>query len=155
MNGTYGKLADDFIAVCRIAGIDLKRQDIDLENLAPGEEHRKLRNLPNGKMAVYIFEKAPGTILKTGKVFKNSPSRYKYQHYNPASSNSNLAFSLLNDGKYNKKFDESTAGGWIKDNIRRINFILPASKGIFTLNLLEAFLHAALNPKYEGFENQR
>ncbi|MDR3356993.1 MAG: hypothetical protein LBO04_07395 [Spirochaetaceae bacterium] len=155
MRETCEKLADDFIAVCRIAGIDLKRQDIVIENLGPGEEHRKLRDLPKGKMAVYVFEKAPETILKTGKVYKNSPSRYKYHHYNPASSNSNLASSLLNDSKYNKKFDDSNTGEWIKDNTRRINFIIPASKGVFTLNLFEAFLHAKLQPRYEGFENQR
>jgi hypothetical protein len=150
MKGPYEKLADDFIKVCRIAELEITRQDMDLENLAPGSEHRELKPLPKGKMAVYIFEKDPQHILKVGKVFEKSSARYKQQHYSPASSNSNLAKSLLNDGKYSKKFDKQTVGDWIKDNTRRINMLLPASRGVFTLNLLEAFLHARLRPKYEG-----
>jgi hypothetical protein len=149
-------IINDFIEVCRLSKIEISRNEIEVENLNHGNEHKGLKKLPNDKMAVYVFiMDSDGVCLKVGKVYKNSNARYFSQHYNPNSSNSNLATSLLYDNDYNKKIPHGMEDDWIKDNTQRINIIFPVEKEIFTLNLCEAFMQALLKPKYEGFASQR
>jgi hypothetical protein len=155
------KLAADFIEVCRLAGITLAKDAITLEELAPGPEHEALKSLPSGTMAVYAFLRdTDKTCLKVGKVNRNSGPRFVHHHYHTGSSNSNLASSLWNDASNEGLFaNEEAVGPWIKANTRRINFYLPADtktgRDAFILNLLEAFLQAALNPRYEGYKSQK
>ena len=66
------------------------------------EKHERPEELKNGEVAVYIF-KYKDKYLKIGKVGENSNNRFRYQHYNPNSCNSNLALQLLKD-KDGKKF---------------------------------------------------
>jgi hypothetical protein len=146
-------LVTDFIAVCALARLKLAKDEIRIQRLNAGAEHRGIGSLPEGKIAVYIFldeRAAPGACLKAGRVSENSNARFRYQHYNPYSSKSNLAASLLNDPAVPAEITDANVGDWIKDNTLRINLLLPAAKGAAVLNLLEAFVQARLNPKYEG-----
>jgi hypothetical protein len=93
--------------------------------------------------------------LKIGKANSNSNIRFKNHHYNPKSSNSNLAKSILNDPDMNYlKLSEPNIKEWIKTNTRRIDFILDEKLGFFVLNFIEAYLQLIYKPKYEGFKNQ-
>jgi hypothetical protein len=148
-------LVTDFIKVCALAGLNLAREEIVVQCLNAGAEHRGIGNLPAETMAVYIFLcKNTAACLKAGKVFKNSNARYRYQHYNPHGAKSSLAASLLNDGDAPAAITLSNVGNWIKDNTVRINLLLSAAKKAAALNLLEAFVQARLKPKYEGFKEQ-
>jgi hypothetical protein len=131
---------------------DLK---IALDKIEIKAEHS--RPLPASKMAVYAFFHGP-QYLKIGKVGPKSNARYASQHYNPDSSNSNLAKSILEcppETADVSVIDRSNVGDWIKRNTTRINILLPADWGIRFLTLAEAFLQCWLKPKYEGFESQR
>ena len=111
-------------------------------------------SLPDGKMAVYAFF-YKNECLKIGKVGPNSNARYFSQHYNPKSSQSNLAKSLLADNKFPvKTLNEENICDWIKQNIRRINILVDKDLGIYIINLIEAFTQLYFHPKYEGFDAQ-
>jgi len=86
------QLLDDFVTVAELAGIKLPREAIQVERLPM--PHKPPSSLPKGKMAVYVFSDKDW-VLKVGQVGWNSKARYTSQHYNAASSNSNLAKSLL------------------------------------------------------------
>ena len=137
---------NDFIAVCELAGSKVKSDEFEVVYLeAP---HTPPKCLPKGKMAVYIFA-LDENILKVGIVGPKSNARFSSQHYNHNSSGSNLAKSLLNDENFADKLDENTVGNWIKKNCCRVNILLPASKEMPVLRLLEAFLHVKFMPRYE------
>lgn len=148
------QLVRDFRQVATMAGVNLAASDVEIEELpAP---HRPPSRLPHGKMSVYLFA-FHGGCLKVGKVGPRSQARYVSHHYNPRSSMSNLAKSLLNakDDLGIVGLDDRSVGDWIKINTTRINFLLPNALGIPVLTLLEAFLQCRLRPRFEGFENQR
>lgn len=113
------------------------------------------QTLKRGTMGVYTFL-YKDEFLKIGKAGPNSNARFFSQHYIPASSASNLSKSILNDKEMSGLgLTEKTVGDWIKQNTRRIDIILDAPLGIFTLELVEAALHFKYEPRYEGFKNQR
>jgi hypothetical protein len=152
-------LVTDFIAVCALAHIELAKDEITIQRLKAGAEHRGIGSIPKETTAVYIFlneNAAPslGPCLKVGKASETSNPRYQYQHYNPHSVKSNLSASLLDDGAAPPELTDASVGDWIKDNTLRINLLLPAAKGAAALNLLEAFVQARLHPRYEGPEGQ-
>ena len=68
MNWDPEKLRDDFVTVAKLGGIEIKPDDIGIETLTM--PHRQLRNLPKGKMAVYIFSNKEH-VLKVGKLVRN------------------------------------------------------------------------------------
>ena len=148
------RLVEDFKKVAQLAGVDVPDGSITVEKMnAP---HSPPTSLPSGKMAVYVFM-WDGKCLKVGKVGQKSQARYTSQHYNPNSSNSNLAKSIL---KHKKELGpanltDSTIGDWIKSNTDRVNFILDQNLGIPVLSLMESFLQCRLRPKFEGFDSQR
>ena len=150
----FKHLIEDFKKVAELAGIHVTDKDIALE--IKKSPHRPPTFLPSGKMAVYVFMWGDD-CLKVGKVGPRSQARYTSQHYNPNSSNSNLAKSILRHkhelGLTN--LTESTIGDWIRSNTDRINFILNKELGIPVLTLLEAFLQCRLRPKFEGFDSQK
>ena len=113
------------------------------------------RNLPANMMSVYTFWY--GTVcLKIGKAGPNSNARFLSQHYNPGSARSTLAASILNDNRSKELgITNDTVGVWIKTNCRRIDILLNADLGIFTLELIEAVLHFKSEPIFEGFASQR
>ena len=148
------KLIADFVRVAELAGEDIKRRDMTIENLSA--PHIPPTSLPNGKMAVYVFTWR-NQCLKVGKVGPKSQARYTSQHYKANTSNSNLAKSVLKDKSSMDlaQLDEHTVGNWIKQNTDRINFLIPENFGIHVLSLLEAFLQCRLRPRFEGFDTQK
>ena len=146
------EIINTFIAVARLAGVTINDDQIRIEDR---ECPHDSPDLPDRHMAVYVFIHDK-VYLRIGKVGSRSHSRFKNHHYNPNSSGSNLAKSILGDNDM-KKFglDENNVGDWIRRNTQRIDILIDSSISIFALELLESFLHCKLNPKYEGFQSQR
>ncbi len=46
-------------------------------------------------------------------------------------------------------------GNWIKENVDRVNILLPARLCVHVLTLLESFLRCRLRSRYEGPKCQR
>ncbi|MXS86343.1 hypothetical protein ABO04_10680 [Nitrosomonas sp. HPC101] len=152
--GDLTVLLDDFRKVVALAGVSFPTTALSFETLP--FPHKPPSALPSGKMAVYVFV-WNGRCLKVGKVGQKSQARFTSQHYSPASSNSNLAKSLVvGHGKLGLSgITESNVGAWIKANVDRVNFLLNSECGIPVLTLLESFLQCRLNPVFEGFDSQR
>ncbi len=148
------QIINDFCHVARLAGVNLQYNDIITEHL--GAPHHPPTSLPQGKMAVYVFSFG-NECLKVGKVGPRSQARYTSQHYNPGSSRSNLAKSILTHQKALGlgKLNESNVADWIKQNTDRINLLIDKHMGMQILSLLEAFLQCRLKPKFEGFQSQK
>lgn len=150
--GDLNALRDDFRKVARLADVVLPASALLIERLpAP----HKPPSLPKGKMAVYVFF-WKCQCLKVGKAGPKSQARYTSQPYIAASSNSNLAKSLV---AHHQKLglsgiSESNVGDWIKTNVDRVNFLLSDEFGIPVLTLLESFLQCSLKPEFEGSESQ-
>jgi len=147
-------LLTDFISVANLAGYSIGLPDVVYEVL-PAPHHPG--NLPMGKQAVYVFSLAnkSQSILKVGKVGVNSNARFLSQHYNPNSSRSNLAKSLLENIEAlgslgNVDINEANIGTWIKKYTDRENFYLASDQGLLLLSLLEVFMHCRLQPLFEG-----
>ena len=147
-------MLSDFNQVASLAGLDLHRADITHEcRNCPHEAG----NLPVDMQAVYVFSlpDPPYEVLKVGKVGPKSHARFTSHHYNPYSSISNLSKSLLGDTVFWQGInipppDSARIGDWIRQNVDRDNFFLPAQKGSYALALLEIFLQCRLHPAYEG-----
>lgn len=142
----------DFLKAAQLADTNISESQIYIQDLGCPHEPQVL---PEGTMAIYIFQ-LNGRFLKIGKAGPNSGPRFRSHPYNPNSSQSNLAKSILNDPNM-KHYNLNTENikDWIRNNIARVDIILDESLGIFVLNFLEAFLHCKLKPKYEGFDSQR
>ncbi|MBO3705456.1 MAG: hypothetical protein J5X21_03495 [Candidatus Accumulibacter sp.] len=152
--GDLTVLLDDFRKVVGLAGMSLPPAALSVEILpAP---HKPPSALPSGKAAVYVFV-WNGHCLKVGKVGPKSQARFTSQHYSPASSNSNLAKSLVagHEKLGLSGITESNVGAWIKANVDRVNFLLSVECGIPVLTLLESFLQCRLSPIFEGSGSQR
>lgn len=139
----------DFQKVAALAGTEFIVDGIAVEiRLKP---HRQPSGLPAGKLAVYTFF-LNDQALKVGKVGLNSGARYTSQHYNPKSSRSNLARSILaNPAKVGAvDVDESSVGDWIRRHTDRVNLLASSRLGDPMLSLLESFLHVRWKPVFEG-----
>ncbi len=148
------ELLEDFHKVAQLAGVSLTPGSVSCEVLpAP---HKPPSNLPVGKAGVYVFLYNE-QCFKVGKVGSKSKARFTSQHYNPKSSVSNLAKSVLGDFEKLdlKGINELNVGDWVKDNCHRINFYISVECGVSALNLLEVFLQCRLNPVFEGFSSQQ
>ena len=146
-------LVANFIRAADLAGVTIRPEAVAVEMLpAP---HRP-RILPPGKMAVYIFHWG-SQCLKVGKAGSKTRARYRYQHYNPRSSKSNLAKSILRDRENLgiAGIDKGNVGAWIKENTDRVNILLDDDAGAPVLSLLESFLQCCLRPRFEGFASQK
>ncbi len=123
--------------------------------------------LPAGKCAVYVFSlsaaygaRCPAgahRVLKVGKAGPNSNARFQSQHYNPKSSGSNLAKSLVRMwflhpylGIDELAYDD--AGKWVRANLDRDNFYLDAEHDAI-LGILETYLKGITGPVFEGAED--
>ena len=154
MNWDPEKLRDDFLVVAKLGGIKINLDDIDIEILEM--PHKPPINLPNGKMAVYIFS-SKECVLKVGKAGSRSQARYTSQHYNPGSAPSTLAASILKDKNAGQRcrLTEENISDWIKKNTDRTNFLLDANMDKWLLNLLEAFVQCRLKPVFEGHNQSK
>lgn len=148
------KLISDFIKVAEFAGVLIDQESIKIEYLI--KPHKQPKSLPYGKMAVYVFMRNEN-CLKVGRVGKKSGPRYSSQHYNPKSSKSNLAKSILINADYFdlNENDKNNIKDWIMRETDRINFIVDVSIGYPVLSLLESFLQCKLQPLFEGFDSQK
>ena len=148
------KILADFLIVAELAAIEIQPSAIYIETLTM--PHRPPSSLPKGKMAVYVFSDKE-CVLKVGKIGQKSQARYTSQHYNPHSSNSNLAKSILKDEDAVQKYNvnDGNISDWIKKNTDRVNFLLYANVGMRALTLLEVFIQCRLLPVYEGFSSQQ
>ena len=143
------KALQDFVWVTKLANDPIEIADFTVEYLnAP---HKAPSRLPAGKMAVYAFWWG-GEWLKIGQVGSKSSARYTSQHYNQKRAKSTLAGSLINDPKMFEitGFNPDNPGDWIKASTCRVNILLSSQRKKTLLTLLESFLHARFNPKYEG-----
>jgi hypothetical protein len=147
------ELVASFRKVAALAGVLLPEDAIEISHW--GTQHI-VKPLSKDNMAIYVFV-LNGRCLKVGKVGSKSQARYISHHYNPLSSKSNLAKSILEhrDDSNFSGVTEENVGEWIKKNVDRVNFILNKEAGISTLNLFESFLQCRLNPLFEGFQSQR
>jgi hypothetical protein len=138
----------EFAHSANVAGHTVTTSDIALEVL--GRPHRPT-SLPTGRMAIYCFF-LDQRALKIGKAGPNSNARYLSQHYNPGSSNSNLAKSVLLYPNFLgiSPIPPASVKDWIRTRTDRINFLLPMSYGRSVLAQLENFLHTRWNPVFEG-----
>lgn len=145
----FQKLIED---VSGILGKSINRETYRIVNR--GIPH-KPQSLPDGMMGVYVFW-YNGKFLKIGKAGPKSNARFLSQHYNPKSAKSTLSASILTDkNMQDKGITEHNVGDWIRKNCQRIDILVDASLGIFTLELIEAALHYKYEPIYEGFMTQR
>lgn len=116
------------------------------------------------KGAVYIFylrensgiTKVKNRFFKIGRVGPKSTARFDWQHYNPKSSGSNLAKSILNNkDELGLKKEIGDVGDFIRNNFVRINILFLGSAQEFSNELVEALLHYKYEPFFEGPESQR
>lgn len=138
-------------AVLDLAGKSIADKAILAE--CSGPPHRQPPNQPGGMPAIYaLFYE--GRCLKCGRVGPNSAARYTSQHYNPNSTKSNFAKTLLKRGHEIGLFDISAVnvGEWIEGNTARGNVLLPTTISKRTLNFAEAFFHMLWEPTFEGRE---
>lgn len=106
--------------------------------------------LPPGNMGICTFWHN-GNALVIGRAGPNSNPRFFSQHYNPKSSQSNLAASLLSDESMSHLgISEANVGEWIKTNCRRIDILLDANFGTIALKRIKAALIEKYKPRYEG-----
>ena len=142
------QLLEDFRTVAKLCEVEIDTDTINIDILPM--PHSPPRNLPRGKMAVYVFSDKEQT-LKVGKAGAKSQPRYTSHHYN-LSAPSTLAKSLLNDEKRVRScgLTEDKVSDWIKENTDRVNFLVDTDMGKWLLNLLEAFIQCRLHPIYEG-----
>jgi len=120
MNWDPKYLRDDFLVVAKLGGIEMASEDIGIEIRTM--LHIPPRNLPKGKMAVYVFSNKE-YVLKVGKAGSRSQARYTSQHYNPGSAPSTLAASILKDENAVQRYNlnEQNISDWIKENTDRTN----------------------------------
>jgi hypothetical protein len=148
-DATIQSLLNDFVQVAKLSGIDVSKDDLIFEIL--GSPHQPPKNLPKGRVAIYVFC-YNNHCLKVGKAGPKTKQRFTTQHYNPGSAPSTFADSLLNG--QNKiglnTLTKENVGDWIKANTYRFNLLLNKTTNRFSLNLLESFLQARLNPVFEG-----
>jgi hypothetical protein len=138
----------DFRAVATLAGLAGEILELRVEyQPAP----HKPAPLPTGYMAVYAFW-SDGDWLKIGKAGANSNARFQSQHYNASRAKSTLAASLIKAHKEQpiSGFTQEDVGAWMRANTHRVNILLPEHNPKSLLALLEAFLHARLEPRFEG-----
>lgn len=139
----------DFVSVAKLASKDIKHEDIFMEILKC--PHVPPKDIPKDKIAVYMFYYGQ-RCLKVGQVGKKSKARYISHHYNPNSSKSNLAKSILkhHDTLSLSGLTENNISAWIKTNTDRVNILIDAEFGKSVISLMEVFLHCRLDPEFEG-----
>ncbi len=122
-----------------------------------GCPHLPPKRLPAGYSAVYFFvnettcdNEVKYVFLKIGKANELSNARFTSQHYG-FNAKSTLAKSLCNDPEFTSMgINSDNAKDWITGNLRRVNILIKAEKGKAATELMEAVMHYAFRPKYEG-----
>ncbi len=130
-------------------GDKLMKADYKIEDM--GCPHTQPKKLPKGWSAVYIFiyeNNSEYEYLKVGKANDKSSARFCSQHYG-FSAPSTLAKSICKDKEFVKLgITEKNVKKWMLNNLHRINIYIRADKA--KTELIEAILHYAYRPRYEG-----
>ena len=146
------QLWGDFLAAAKGGKIEIPPDAVKIKT-RPMPHTRP--SFPKNTKAVYVFS-TDTQVLKVGKDSSQTGTRYTNHHYNPKSSNSNLAKSLLEDQDIVQEhgLNENNVGEWIMANTDRVNFLFDADVvSTWVLNLFEAFVQCRLEPRYEGPES--
>ncbi len=116
----------------------------EIKPLEYAVDHQHSHRYRPGKWHIYSFWlREVDQALKIGVAGPNSAARYSSHHYNPGSSNSNLAKSISGDGTCIELPKD-----WLLKNTYRINVVFEDfSKPM--AHALEAHLHLMHSPKYE------
>ena len=127
------------------------------QQLAPHQPH----SLPAETAAVYVFSLSDsygatcpagrGRALKVDKVGPGSDQRFRHHHYNPRSSGSNVAKSLLEVPVLwpylgIRQLSELEVASWIRANTDRDNFFVRQEH----VADLERYMRGLLGPAFEG-----
>jgi hypothetical protein len=139
----------DLCNAARITGLKVEPNEFSLLKWDAGLHTHIPLPLPPNSAAVYVFEWNK-VYLKVGKVNSNSNARYQSHHYNPNSSNSNLAKSLLSNAEFQSLIDNGSIGDWIKMHTTRYNIIIPIKLGKNFVHFAEAFFILKYKPKFEN-----
>lgn len=137
------------VNACNLAGFTLSTEDLQMIQWEAGVRTHIPTPLPAGNSAVYIF-KWQDEYLKVGKVNNKSNARYQSQHYNSASSKSNLSKSIQENPEMMEIVGETNVGDWIKSNTTRFNIHIPSRFGKNIVHFIEAFFILKCNPKFEN-----
>ena len=87
-------------------------------------------------------------FLKIGKANSNSGPRFISHHYT-FSAPSTLAKSICSDDEFVQiGINKDNVKSWMLGNLHRINIYVKSSKA--TTELIEAILHYAYRPRFEG-----
>lgn len=146
------KIMENIEVLSKELGYPITKSDYQIDFLDCPHEWPK--TLPKGYVGIYMFF-YQGKALKIGKANANSKSRFTSQHYR-FNAKSTLAKSIRDDDdiQFDNKENQDVVKDWIKANTSRINIMVkinPAyriEKAI--TKLIEAVMHFAFRPKYEG-----
>lgn len=153
-------LSKGFNSASTAAGLLAEPVDIRHETLrAP---HRP-GGLPSGFGAVYVFSlteryvqdvPGQGRVLKVGRVGPQSDARFRSQHYNPKSTGSNLAKTLLSAQVLwpylgIEELTGADVKDWILSNTDRDHLFVSEAQAQ-VLPILETYVRGVLGPVFEG-----
>ena len=131
--------------ITRQLGYELNKDDYYIEDM--GCPHTQPKKLPDGYAAIYIFI-YQNEFLKIGKVNEKSNARFVSHHYN-FSAPSTLAKSICSDKEFvSLGINQENVKSWMLENLHRINIYVKSNKA--TTELVEAVLHYAFRPRFEG-----
>ena len=126
----------------------ISRDTIEIEVFPPPHFPKAL---PTGKQAVFAFYwPEQDRFLMVALSGPNSNARFQSQHYLPTSSGSNLARKILQQKEVLGigDVDENTVGLWMKGNLARVNFYLPADIGKEVLKYFKDYLRLTWRPAF-------
>lgn len=156
---TKKEMHDIISEVSKYLGKEIDMSKLEFKFDDKGHDNPKFEK---GYMYVYSFWHDDfQQPLKIGKAGPKSKRRYERSHYNPESSKSCLAGSLVNDDYFSNKYDINmkNVDEWMHTNLQRLNIQIPfdVDNGFdyFTLELIEAILHYKYEPYFEGCKSQR
>lgn len=137
----------DFVRISAVIGYEIDLDRIVIE-VSPAPHKRG--PLRAHHMGIYSFWWRL-EALKVGLASPNNNARFRYHHYSPGTSGSNLALSL---SRCFEEFAQSEEAvnyrSWIETEVDRIDFQMPAEWGQPIGRLMEAYLHARWRPRFEG-----
>jgi len=137
------------VELIQLCGQHMVAEDLIIQELNPGINNHIQGPLPRNRMAVYLFFHFD-QALKVGKVNIGSNARYQYHHYSPNSNGSVLARNLLKSQTFIDLIGEEDIGFWMKNNLARINILIPSHYGRKILHFIEAYFILKFNPLFEN-----
>lgn len=131
--------------ITRQLGYELNNDDYCIEDM--GCPHKQPKKMPDGYAAIYIFV-YHNEFLKIGKANAKSNARFVSQHYG-FSAPSTLAKSICSDEEFiSLGVNQDNVKSWMMEHLHRINIYVKSNKA--TTELVEAVLHYAFRPRFEG-----